>query len=131
MNYQLHDSQINGFELGENIIIFNFSQGFWATDENGKQVEQLEGCRIVFEIDTNGLPIEDFVSVRISKRGGDYKTTALMKFGDLLKKTPFNVDMEYDCSFANRKMLQTYSDGQHICAEIFISDIESVKYFHE
>ena len=33
MKYQLHDSQIEKIELGEDTIILKFSQGFWATDE--------------------------------------------------------------------------------------------------
>ena len=49
MKYQLHDSQINKLELGEDTITFIFSQGFWTTDEHGKMCEQLENCKIVFE----------------------------------------------------------------------------------
>ena len=111
MKYQLHDSQINKIEFGEDTISFIFSQGFWATDEHGKMIEQLENCKIVFQIDRNDVPIEDFISVRISKKGGAYKSVSLAKFIDLLKKSPFDVYMEYDCSFANRKMLQIYSQN--------------------
>ena len=68
MNYQLHDSQINKIELGEDTITLKFSQGFWATDERGKISEQLKNCEIVFEIDRNDVPIEDFISIRISKK---------------------------------------------------------------
>ena len=130
MNYQLHDSQINKIELGENTITLKFSQGFWATDEHGKMCEQLENCKIVFEIDRNDVPIEDFISVRVSKKGGVYKTISLEKFMGLLKKSPFDVYMEYDCSFANRKMLQTHSNRLCVSAEIFIEDIKNVEYLH-
>ena len=65
MKYQLHDSQINKIEFGEDTISFIFSQGFWATDEHGKMIEQLENCKTVFEIDRNDVPIEDFISIRI------------------------------------------------------------------
>ena len=71
MKYQLHDSQINKIELGEDTITLKFSQGFWATDEHGKMCEQLENCKIVFEIDRDDVPIEDFISVRISKKKRD------------------------------------------------------------
>ena len=131
MNYQLHDSQINKIEFGEDTISFIFSQGFWATDEHGKMYEQLENCRIVFEIDRNDVPIEDFISVRISKKGGAYKSVSLAKFIDLLKKSPFDVYMEYDCSFANRKMLQIHSNYLLVRAEIFIEEIKNVEYVHD
>ena len=131
MNYQLHDSQINKIELGEDTITLKFSQGFWATDERGKISEQLKNCEIVFEIDRNDVPIEDFISVRISKKGGAYKTISLEKFMGLLKKSPFDVYMEYDCSFANRKMLQIHSNYLLVRAEIFIEEIKNVEYVHD
>ena len=131
MNYQLHDSQINKIELGEDTITLKFSQGFWATDEHGKMCEQLENCKTVFEIDRNDVPIEDFISVRISKKVGVYKTVSLAKFIDLLKKSPFDVYMEYDCSFANRKMLQIHSNYLLVRAEIFIEEIKNVEYVHD
>lgn len=131
MNYQLHDSQINKIELGEDTISFIFSQGFWATGEHGKMYEQLENCRIVFEIDRNDVPIEDFISVRISKKGGAYKNISLEKFMGLLKKSPFDVYMEYDCSFANRKMLQIHSNYLLVRAEIFIEEIKNMEYIHD
>ena len=130
MNYQLHDSQINKIELGEDTISFIFSQGFWATDEHGKMIEQLENCKIVFEIDRNDVPIEDFISVRISKKGGIYKTISLKKFMGLLKKSPFNVYLEYNCDFASRKMLQIHSNHLRVSAEIFIEEIKNVEYIH-
>ena len=131
MNYQLHDSQINKIELGENTITLKFSQGFWATDEHTKMCEQLENCKIVFEIDRNDVPIEDFISIRISKKGGAYNTISLEKFMGLLKKSPFDVYMEYDCSFANRKMLQIHSNHLLVRAEIFIEEIKNVEYVHD
>ncbi|MBQ7354527.1 MAG: hypothetical protein IJW62_03315 [Clostridia bacterium] len=131
MNYQLHDSQINKIELGEDTVTLEFSQGFWATDEHGKMCEQLENCKIVFEIDRNDVPIEDYISVRISKKGGAYKTVSLAKFIDLLKKSPFDVYMEYDCSFANRKMIQTHSNYLLVRAEIFIEEIKNTEYIHD
>ena len=131
MNYLLHDSQINKIELGKNTITLEFSQGFWATYEHGKMSEQLENCKIVFEIDRNDVPIEDFISVRISKKVGVYKTVSLAKFIDLLKKSPFDVYMEYDCSFANRKMLQIHSNYLLVRAEIFIEEIKNVEYIHD
>ena len=131
MNYQLHDSQINKIELGEDTITLKFSQGFWATDEHGKMCEQLENCKIVFEIDRDDVPIEDFISVRISKKNGIYKTISLKKFMGLLKKSPFDVYMEYDCSFANREMLQIHSNHLLVRAEIFIEEIKNMEYVHD
>ncbi|MBQ7373549.1 MAG: hypothetical protein IJW64_03200 [Clostridia bacterium] len=130
MKYQLHDSQINKIEFGEDIIILKFSQGFWQTDEHGKMTDQLKNCEIVFEIDRNDVPIEDFISIRVSKKGGAYKTVLLAKFVSLLKKSPFDVYLEYDCSFANRKMLQIHSNSLLVRAEIFIEEIKNVKYIH-
>ena len=131
MKYQLHDSQISKIEFGEETISFIFSQGFWATDEHGKMIEQLENCKTVFEIDRNDVPIEDFISVRISRKGGSYKNICLEKFINLLKKSPFDVYMEYDCSFANRKMLQMHSNYLLVRAEIFIEEIKNVEYIHD
>ena len=132
MKYQLHDSQINKIELGEDTISFIFSQGFFgAADEHGKMYEQLENCRIVFEIDRNDVPIEDFISVRVSKKGGVYKTISLEKFMGLLKKSPFNVYLEYNCDFARSKMFQMHSNHLRVSAEIFIEEIKNVEYIHD
>ena len=131
MNYQLHDSQINKIELGENTISLKFSEGFWATNEHGKMTDQLKNCEIVFEIDRNDVPIEDFIAIRVSKKGGVYKTVSLAKFVSLLKKSPFNVYLEYNCDFASSKMLQMHSNALRICAEIFIEEIKNVEYIHD
>ena len=131
MKYQLHDSQINRIEFGEDTITFTFSQGFWGTDEHGKMTEQLKNCKIVFEIDRNDVPIEDFISTRISKKGGAYKTISLEKFMGLLKKSPFNVYLEYNCDFASRKMFQMRSNHLRVSAEIFIEEIKNVEYNHD
>ena len=131
MKYQLHDSQINKIELCEDTIILKFSQGFWATDEHGKMTDQLKNCEIVFEIDRNDVPIEDFIAIRVSKKGGVYKTVSLAKFVSLLKKSPFNVYLEYNCDFASSKMLQMHSNALRICAEIFIEEIKNVEYIHD
>ena len=129
MNYQLHDSQINKVELGANAIIFKFSQGFWRTNEQGKMVEQLKNCEIVFELDENDIPIEDLITIRISKKRGVYRTISLEKFKGLLKKSPVDVYLEYNCDFASSKMLQVHSN--YLRAEIFIEDIKNVKYVHD
>ena len=131
MKYQLHDSQINHIGFGENTIIFTFSQGFWTTNEQGKMIEQLKNCEIVFEIDRNGVPIEDFISIRISKKCGDYKIISLEKFMGLLKKSPFDVYLEYNCDFASSKMLQMHSNHLRARAEIFIEEIKNVEYVHD
>ena len=131
MKYQLHDSQIDQIGLGENTIVLHFSQGFWATDEHGKMCEQLENCKIVFEIDRDDVPIEDFISVRTSKKGGIYKTISLKKFMGLLKKSPFNVYLEYNCDFASSKMFQMHSNHLRVSAEIFIGEIKNVDYIHD
>ena len=131
MKYQLHDSQINKIEFGEDTISFIFSQGFWTTDEHGKMIEQLENCKTVFEIDRNDVPIEDFISIRISKKGGAYKTISLEKFMGLLKKSPFDVYLEYNCDFASSKMLQIHSNTLRISSEIFIEEIKNVEYVHD
>ena len=124
MKYQLHDSQINRIEIGEDTITFTFSQGFWETDEHGKMTEQLKNCKIVFEIDRNDVPIEDFISIRVSKKGVAYKTISLEKFMGLLKKSPFDVYLEYNCDFASSKMLQMHSNHLRVSAEIFIEEIK-------
>lgn len=131
MKYQLHDSQINKIEFGEDTISFIFSQGFWATDEHGKMIEQLKNCKTVFEIDRNDVPIEDFISIRISKKGGACKTISLEKFMGLLKKSPFNVYLEYNCDFASSKMFQMHSNHLRVSAEIFIEEIKNVEYIHD
>ena len=131
MKYQLHDSQINQIKLGKDTISLKFSEGFWATNEHGKMTDQLKNCEIVFEIDRNDVPIEDFIAIRVSKKGGVYKTVSLAKFVSLLKKSPFNVHLEYNCDFASSKMLQIHSNALRICAEIFIEEIKNVEYVHD
>ena len=131
MKYQLHDSQINKIELCEDTITLKFSQGFWATNEHGKMTDQLKNCEIVFEIDRNNVPMEDFIAIRVSKKGGVYKTVSLAKFVSLLKKSPFNVYLEYNCDFASSKMLQIHSNHLRVRAEVFIDEIKNVEYIHD
>ena len=131
MKYQLHDSQINQIKLGKDTISLKFSEGFWATDEQGKMTDQLKNCEIVFEIDRNDVPIEDFIAIRVSKKGGVYKTVSLAKFVSLLKKSPFNVYLEYNCDFASSKMLQIHSNHLRVRAEVFIEEIKNVEYIHD
>ncbi|MBR6789061.1 MAG: hypothetical protein IKM44_04565 [Clostridia bacterium] len=131
MNYELHDSQISELKLGENTIILNFSQGYWTTDDSGKELEQMKNCQIVYEIDRDDIPLEDFIYVLIAKKGGAYKKISLKKFIGLLKKSPFDVSLEYNCNFASSKMLRIYSNLLRVSAEIFIEDIKNVEYLHE
>ena len=128
--YQLHDSQINGITISDNSIVFSFSEGFWETDESGKEITQKQNCKIAFNIDNKfNLRVEEFISVRISGRNNVFKPISLARFVNLLKKTKFNVDMEYDCLFAKSKMLQLYSNSSKILVEFFIKEIERVEYF--
>ena len=131
MKYQLHDSQINQIKLGKDTISLKFSEGFWATNEHEKMTDQLKNCEIVFEIDRNDVPIEDFIAIRISKKSGVYKTVSLAKFVSLLKKSPFNVYLEYNCDFASSKMFQMHSNYLRIGAEVFIEDIKNIRYIHD
>ena len=132
MNYQLHDSQINNLSVSSNIIVLYFSQGFWETDANGKEVSQKQNCKLVFSIDNEfNVPLEEFITIRICKRKSIFKPIGLRKFIDLLKKSAFDVDLEYDCCFANRKMLQLYSSSLKIAVELFIGEIKDVEYVHD
>ena len=131
MNYQLHDSQINDLSISNNIVL-HFSRGFWETDIKGKEVIQKQNCKLVFNIDNKfNLPLEEFLTIRICIRKNIFKPISLCKFVDLLKKSAFDVDMEYDCSFANRKMMQLYSNSLKIAVELFVYDIKNVEYVHD
>ena len=132
MNYQLHDSQINSVSFSNNKIVLYFSQGFWETDAKGKQVSQKQNCKVVFSIDNEfNLPIEDFITIRICKRKSILKSITLRRFVNLLKKSAFDVDMEYECSFSNRKMIQIYSNTLKTFIEIFIEEIKNIEYIHD
>lgn len=132
MNYQLQDSQINNLSISKNIV-FYFSQGFWETDTTGKEISQKQNCKLIFSIDNefNNLPLEEFITIRICKRKNIFKPISLQKFLKLLKKSTFDVSMEYDCFFANRKMIQLYSNSLNIAVELFIDDIKNVEYVHD
>lgn len=109
MKYQLHDSQIDNLSIMQNKIVLSFSEGFWEIDINGKQISQKQNSKLVFNINNRcSIPIENFISIRVSKKKNVFKPIHLRKFMAFLKKSPFGVDMEYDCTFANRKMLQLY-----------------------
>ena len=131
MNYQLHDSQINNLSVSNNIVLY-FSQGFWETDKKGKEVSQKQNCKLIFNIDNEfNLPLEEFITLRICKRKSIFKPISLHKFVNLLKKSAFDVGMEYDCSFARRKMIQLYSNSLNIAVELFIEEIKNVEYVHD
>ena len=132
MNYQLHDSQINNLSICNNKIVLHFSEGFWETDAKGKEVSQKQICKVVFSIDNElNLPIEDFITIRICKRKNIFKPISLDKFIGLLKKSAFDVDMEYDCSFAKSKMIQIHSNFLKIVIELFIEEIKNVEYIYD
>lgn len=132
MNYQLHDSQINSVYFSNDKIVFYFSQGFWDVDAKGNEVSQKQNCRLVFHIDNEfNLPIDDFVAIRSCKRKSILKPITLERFTKLLKKSTFDVDMEYSCLFANRKMIQLYSNTLKLFIEIFIKDIREIEYVHD
>ena len=132
MKYELHDSQINDISVCGNKIVLSFSEGFWELDTNGKESSQKQNSKIIFNIDNEfSLPIEDFISIRISKRKNIFKSISLRDFKKLIKKSPFDVDMEYNCDFSSRKFLQLYSNKIRVSIEIFITDIKSAEYIHD
>ena len=133
MKYELHDSQINDFLIVDDKIVISFSKGFWKIDpSDNKKSSQKQNSKIIFNIDNEfSIPIEDFVSIRISKKKNIFKPISLKKFMLLLKKSPFDVDMEYNCDFSNRKLLQLYSNKTKALVEIFIADIKSVEYIYD
>ena len=132
MKYELHDSQINDISVCENKIVLSFSEGFWELDTDGKESSQKHNSKIIFNIDNEfSVPIEDFISIRISKRKNIFKSISLREFKKLLKKSPFDVDMEYNCDFSSRKFLQLYSNKIRVSIEIFIADIKSAEYIHD
>ena len=132
MKYELHDSQISDILIGKNKIVLSFSEGFWELDANGKESSQKQNSKIIFNIDNEfSVPIEDFISIRISKRKNIFKSISLRDFKKLLKKSPFDVDMEYNCDFSSRKFLQLYSNKIRVLIEIFIEDIKSAEYIHD
>ena len=132
MKYELHDSQINDISVFENKIVLSFSEGFWELGTNGKEFSQKQNSKIIFNIDNEfSVPIEDFISIRISKRKNIFKSISLRDFKKLLKKSPFDVDMEYNCDFSSRKFLQLYSNKIRVLIEIFIEDIKSAEYIHD
>ena len=111
MKYELHDSQINDILIDGNKIVLSFSEGFWELDTNGKESSQKQNSKIIFNIDNEfSVPIEDFISIRISKRKNVFKPLSLRDFKKLIKKSPFDVYMEYNCVFSSRKFLQLYSN---------------------
>ena len=70
MKYELHDSQINDFLIVDDKIVISFSKGFWKIDpSDNKKSSQKQNSKIIFNIDNEfSIPIEDFVSIRISKK---------------------------------------------------------------
>ena len=132
MKYELHDSQINDILIDENKIVLSFSEGFWELDTNGKESSQKQNAKIIFNIDNEfSVPIEYFISIRISKRKNVFKPLSLRNLKKLIKKSPFDVHMEYNCVFSSRKFLQLYSNKIRALVEIFIEDIKSVEYIHD
>ena len=132
MKYELHDSQISDILIDKNKIVLSFSEGFWELGTNGKESSQKQNSKIIFNIDNEfSVPIEDFISIRISKRKNVFKPLSLRDFKKLIKKSPFDVDMEYNCDFSSRKFLQLYSNKIRALVEIFIEDIKSVEYIHD
>ena len=75
--------------------------------------------------------MEDFITVRVSKKKGVFKVVPLFEFTSLLKRNALDVDMEFDCKFSRRKMLQGSLHGSRIGVEIFIEDIKHIEYLHD
>ena len=76
-------------------------------------------------------PLRILFLFEFRKKNGIYKTISLKKFMGLLKKSPFNVYLEYNCDFASSKMFQMHSNHLRVSAEIFIEEIKNVEYIHD
>lgn len=123
MNYQLHDYEIDSVVLENNSVIFSFPKGFYVEDENGQALRK----KLIFRIDTDGFPMESFLSIRrIRWLGRGWREISFKQFTALFKKGNMIIHDEYDSRYTNWKMIQLNACTNCSNIELFITDIEGI-----
>ena len=130
MAYQLHDYEIDSVALEDDKFIFYFPNGFYVTDENGKEQTPLRR-KLVFTIDRGcctDAPLESFVFIRRRGRMG-WKDISFKQFTALFKKGNMVIHDEYDSKLTNWKMIQLNACTRWSNIEMFITDIADTECF--
>lgn len=128
MKYILHDYELDAIILEDDKIIFSFPNGFYATDESGKELEP-RPRKLVFTIDRGCCtdePLESFISVRRIGRFG-WKEISFKQFHSLFKKGNMVIHDEYDSKYTNWKMIQLNACARWSNIELFVTDIADIK----
>ena len=130
MQYQLHDYEIDSILLDNDKIIFSFPNGFYAADENGKELKPLRK-KLVFIIDKEGFPnqpLESFISIhRINRGRNGWKEISFKQFSSLFKKGNMVIHDEYDSKLTNWKIIQLNANTDRSNIELCITDIMDVE----
>lgn len=125
MNYQLHDYEIDSIVLENESIVFSFPNGFYVEDESGQAVQPPKK-KLVFHIDTNGFPLESFLSIRRITWNRRWKDISFKQFTALFRKGNMIIHDEYDSKYTNWKILQLNSCTSCANIEMVITDIAGI-----
>ena len=126
MTYQLHDYEIDSVVLENDSIIFSFPNGFYATDENGRELNPIRK-KLVFTIDCSDTPLDSHIFIR-RFRGSftSWKEISFGQFSALFEEGPMVIYDEFDSKLTNRKMFQLNANTRRSAIELFIEDIADV-----
>lgn len=131
MTYQLHDYEIDSIVLEKDSIVFSFPEGFYAEDDQGNSLMPLKK-RLVFHIDTNGFPVESFLTVRrIGWSRRRWSEISFRKFTSLFKRGNMIIHDEYDSKLTNWKILKLNAISRRSNIELLITDIASIECLDE
>ncbi|MBU1093242.1 MAG: hypothetical protein KKH01_02135 [Firmicutes bacterium] len=122
--YCLHDSSVSNIEFINHKLIIHFKEGFWITDDNGKEVQQLNNCRTIYDFE---IPEDEELNTLITTSyKNKEKEIPLIDFKKQLEAEVFEIGFEYKSSF-RRGVLLIGSIGNLKC-NIFIDYIELITY---
>ena len=132
LKYQLHDYEIDSFNLEKDSIILSFPNGFYVEDDAGNEITPLRH-KLVFTIDRTCYAessLESFIFIRrVNRHMNGWKDISFKKFLSLFNKGNMVIHDEYDSKLTNWKMLQLNASTSRSNIELFITDIIDVNCY--
>ena len=126
MQYGLHDTTINKIISNKTGIELYFESGVYLLDEQGRETELSDPCRMVISINRfDSTQMFEHITVTKIRKS---KATE-MNFSDFLKlveKNVFEIDMDYYSFFGHSILLKGYCGQYGI--ELTITEIEKAEY---
>ncbi|MBQ4585459.1 MAG: hypothetical protein IJA82_04560 [Clostridia bacterium] len=117
--YGLHDCMINEIWLDNRQIKFNFPLGVYKLNDSGKETELTEACTMNIDVD-NSTNLDNHIQVN-KIRKNKIESIEFDQFVQLIKKSNFDIDINFYSPFCNTILLKGYIEKYMY--ELTISEI--------